>query len=113
MSKSSEQLNILTAGTSEIRAATQGKLPTQMPSGRMVSLDAFRGFVMMVLISNGFGFPALAGNPTWGVARPQFDHTPWEGMTLWDLIQPAFIRRLCSKSTTQRPVQRQDREGRV
>jgi len=60
-------------------------------AGRLVSLDAFRGFIMAVLISNGFGLIALANHPRYGWLGRQFDHVPWKGMVFWDLIQPAFM----------------------
>lgn len=50
---------------------------------RLVSLDAFRGLTMLLLISHGFGIYEAFKNP-------QFEHAAWVGCTLWDLIQPAF-----------------------
>lgn len=50
---------------------------------RLVSLDAFRGLTMLLLISHGFG---LYDAFKW----PQAEHAAWAGCTLWDLIQPAF-----------------------
>jgi heparan-alpha-glucosaminide N-acetyltransferase len=58
--------------------------------GRLVSLDAYRGFIMLMLVSEGFGLAALASHPNWAWLAAQFDHTAWEGCTFWDLIQPAF-----------------------
>ena len=60
-------------------------------SGRLVSLDAFRGFIMTMLAAHGFGFLALSDDPSWGWLGRQFDHVPWQGMVFWDLIQPAFM----------------------
>jgi heparan-alpha-glucosaminide N-acetyltransferase len=58
---------------------------------RYASLDAYRGFIMLILASEGFGFSALQSDPTWsGIAR-WFDHVPWEGGVFWDMIQPAFM----------------------
>jgi heparan-alpha-glucosaminide N-acetyltransferase len=57
---------------------------------RLVSLDAYRGFIMLMLVSEGFGFGALKGHASWAWLARQFDHAPWEGCTFWDLIQPAF-----------------------
>jgi predicted acyltransferase len=61
------------------------------PEGRYVSLDAYRGFIMILLISWGFGFGALMNHPIYSVIAAQFDHVPWEGMGFWDLVQPAFM----------------------
>ena len=58
---------------------------------RLASLDAYRGLIMIFLVSHGFGFDALKGHPVWGVIADQVDHVAWEGMVLWDLIQPAFM----------------------
>ncbi|HWQ55478.1 MAG TPA: heparan-alpha-glucosaminide N-acetyltransferase domain-containing protein [Bryobacteraceae bacterium] len=55
------------------------------PAPRYLALDAFRGAVMIVLVSHAFG---LAGVP--GLAT-QFDHRAWEGLAFWDLILPAFF----------------------
>jgi predicted acyltransferase len=58
--------------------------------GRLVSLDAYRGFIMLLLVSEGFGFAALQHYPHWAWLAAQVDHAPWEGCKFWDLIQPAF-----------------------
>jgi len=58
---------------------------------RLASLDAFRGFIMLMLVSHGFGFYALAHHPQFSWLADQFEHAPWEGLTFWDLIQPAFM----------------------
>lgn len=57
---------------------------------RLVSLDAYRGFIMLLLISHGFGFSVLKNYPGWEWLADQVDHVAWEGCTFWDLIQPAF-----------------------
>jgi len=36
---------------------------------RYSSLDAYRGFIMLILASEGFGFSALHGDPTWAALR--------------------------------------------
>jgi len=64
--------------------------PQKLPAGRLISLDAYRGFIMLLLVSEGFGFGALKGHSGWGWLAAQADHAPWEGCTFWDLIQPAF-----------------------
>jgi predicted acyltransferase len=59
---------------------------------RYVALDAYRGFIMFVLVSGGFGLRALARNrPDFAWIAGQFDHKPWEWIAFWDLIQPAFM----------------------
>jgi heparan-alpha-glucosaminide N-acetyltransferase len=66
--------------------------PQASASERYLALDAYRGFIMLVLSSGGFGLAALARQrPAFaGIAR-QFDHMPWQWITFWDLIQPAFM----------------------
>jgi predicted acyltransferase len=58
---------------------------------RYLSLDAFRGLIMILLVSVGLGFGALTGHPIWGVIAGQVEHVEWEGTVFWDLIQPAFM----------------------
>jgi heparan-alpha-glucosaminide N-acetyltransferase len=60
-------------------------------SSRFLPLDAFRGFIMLLLVSDGLGFRALAGHPVYGSLAAQFDHVPWVGTVFYDLIAPAFV----------------------
>ncbi|MCC6588802.1 MAG: hypothetical protein IT168_19045 [Bryobacterales bacterium] len=58
---------------------------------RLISLDAFRGITMLLLISHGFGIhEALKDKQNLQWLASQFDHVAWVGCVLWDLIQPAF-----------------------
>ena len=58
---------------------------------RYVALDAYRGFIMIMLASGAFGFGALQNHPTYGRVAAWFDHVEWTGAVFWDLIQPAFM----------------------
>jgi predicted acyltransferase len=58
---------------------------------RLVSLDAYRGLIMICLISVGFGLAAFEGHPYLGFLAVQVDHVQWQGTVFWDLIQPAFM----------------------
>ncbi len=76
---------------------------------RLVSLDAFRGFIMMMLAANGFGILAFSkieesaavwqthDRAFWTALATHFDHPIWvsimgrAGVSFWDLIQPAFM----------------------
>lgn len=58
---------------------------------RYLALDAYRGFMMIVLVSGGFGLSALRDHPALGRLAAQFDYGRWEGCTFWDLVQPAFL----------------------
>ena len=68
-----------------------GKEIAISPSNRLVSLDAFRGLIMILLVSEGFGLPLLQNDPVFGFIGRQFTHHPWNGMYFWDLIQPFFM----------------------
>src|SRR5579863_6450291 len=66
--------------------------PKRSASQRNLALDAYRGFIMLVLVSGGFGLAALARrNPAYAGIASQFDHMDWEWIHFWDLIQPAFM----------------------
>ncbi len=70
--------------------------PAQPPAAvtpqRYLALDAYRGFIMFILVSGGFGLAALAKNrPAFSWIAGEFDHRPWEWIAFWDLIQPAFM----------------------
>jgi predicted acyltransferase len=57
---------------------------------RQASLDVFRGFTMVWMISEGILSP-LEGHPVWGWLATQFTHREWHGMHAWDMIQPFFM----------------------
>jgi predicted acyltransferase len=63
---------------------------------RLLSLDVFRGFTMLLLIAEFthlFSYltdPALEGTIIYSIGR-QFHHHPWNGLLFWDLIQPFFM----------------------
>jgi heparan-alpha-glucosaminide N-acetyltransferase len=66
------------------------------PLARLASLDAYRGFIMLVMASGGFGFAKVAkehfpDHPVWRFLAYQFEHVPWTGCSFWDLIQPSFM----------------------
>src|SRR6187431_2532472 len=69
-------------------------LPAPAPTPRLASLDAYRGFIMVLMVSGGFGIPEVAANlpgSGWSKIAPWFGHAAWEGGVLWDMIQPAFM----------------------
>jgi predicted acyltransferase len=66
------------------------------PSQRLLSLDAFRGITMFLLIAEAaLVYQALLGLfPEASIAHQfflQFTHHPWHGLRFWDLIQPFFM----------------------
>lgn len=66
------------------------------PPSRLGSLDAYRGFIMLVMASGGFAFAQVAkkhfpDSPLWSFLAYEFEHVPWTGCSFWDLIQPSFM----------------------
>jgi heparan-alpha-glucosaminide N-acetyltransferase len=62
---------------------------------RLLSLDTYRGLVMLLMVSEGLGLPEVArhfpDNNMWQALARHADHVRWQGCTLWDLIMPAFL----------------------
>ncbi|HTH86662.1 MAG TPA: hypothetical protein VMB28_15365, partial [Mycobacterium sp.] len=65
---------------------------------RLLSLDVFRGMVMLLLIPDTFGGLSFywmaerhSNEPVWGLLASMFSHVRWSGMSVWDLIMPAFV----------------------
>ncbi|HUU12680.1 MAG TPA: hypothetical protein VM182_03105 [Terriglobia bacterium] len=84
--------------TTTAAQTSQGNLGTSDPvivktgsEKRYLALDAFRGFIMITLAAEGFGFGALLHHPTYGRIASWFEHVAWEGGMFWDMIQPAFM----------------------
>jgi heparan-alpha-glucosaminide N-acetyltransferase len=54
-----------------------------MTSPRLHSLDAYRGFIMLAMVSDGFGFTRVArqlpDHPLWQFLGFQFEHVTWMG----------------------------------
>jgi hypothetical protein len=74
-----------------VKPATNSKPESPM---RLVSLDAFRGLVMTLMLGEhmqlhdvGLKFPNSA---FWAIIAYNTDHVEWQGCSLHDLIQPAF-----------------------
>jgi predicted acyltransferase len=69
--------------------------PFQTMYTRLVSLDAYRGFIMLAMVTGGLGIPqvarALPDSGFWQFLGYQTDHVAWAGCAFWDLIQPAFM----------------------
>jgi predicted acyltransferase len=65
---------------------------------RLLSLDAYRGMVMLAMASGGAAiFGDIAHAPETPMATfiqnlsQQFEHVDWRGCSFWDLIQPSFM----------------------
>jgi heparan-alpha-glucosaminide N-acetyltransferase len=69
--------------------------PAVATTTRLLSLDAYRGFIMAAMVSAGFGFSQVARQlpdyPFWQLLGFHFDHVAWAGCAFWDLIQPSFM----------------------
>src|SRR5438477_1398266 len=79
-----------------VETAQTASPPSSMsfPS-RLSSLDAYRGFVMLLMASEGLGITQVARtfkeSGFWQFLSYQTDHVQWTGCSLWDLIQPSFM----------------------
>jgi predicted acyltransferase len=77
-------------------AVTTLSAPPAVATARVRSIDVFRGVTMFFLIAEStriysrLAGPAFAG--TWvHTVGMQFEHHPWNGLHLWDLVQPFFM----------------------
>jgi predicted acyltransferase len=66
------------------------------PWQRFLPLDAFRGLIMVMLVSNGLGLGAWdrhwpVNHPIFHLIGQQFEHVDWVGTHFWDLVAPAFL----------------------
>lgn len=70
-----------------------------MNSSRLLSLDAYRGFIMVCLSFSGFGIAKMAelrlkeqpDSGWWRFLHAQWEHGEWAGWGFWDLIMPSFM----------------------
>ena len=72
------------------------KEPAQKPevSQRLVSLDAFRGTIMFLMLNEATRLPLVARSfphsAIWAFIAYNTEHVDWQGCSLHDLIQPGF-----------------------
>ena len=63
-------------------------------AGRLLSLDAYRGFAMFLMAAELLRVPEVAEHfprsPVWQWLGRHSEHVGWTGCTLHDLIQPSF-----------------------
>src|SRR5262245_7890099 len=78
------------APTAEDRSAGEPVRGAPAAGERLVSLDAYRGLIMLTLLCGGI-FQSLKDEPGWRFLAEQNEHVAWEGCTYWDLIQPSFM----------------------
>lgn len=64
------------------------------PPPRVPAIDAYRGFVMFLMLAEVLHLPAVAkqfpDSPFWQAVRFHTTHVEWVGCSLHDLIQPSF-----------------------
>ncbi len=64
------------------------------PPPRNIAVDAYRGFVMLLMMGEVLRFGTLSqnfpGNWFFSVLAFNQDHVPWAGCSLHDMIQPSF-----------------------
>lgn len=64
------------------------------PPGRLTSIDAYRGFVMFLMMAEVLHLHQMAiahpGSALWSFLGHHQEHVEWIGCSLHDLIQPSF-----------------------
>src|SRR5947209_6814408 len=69
-------------------------LPRVQPMSRNVAIDAYRGFVMLLMMAEVLQLARVAkafpGNVFWQILGYNQTHVEWFGCSLHDLIQPSF-----------------------
>lgn len=75
----------------QLSAATPASGPRAEAGARFLPLDAYRGLIMLLLVSDGFGFAQLPSHGFYRLIAEQFEHRPWGGAVFYDLIMPAFL----------------------
>jgi predicted acyltransferase len=68
--------------------------PASRPAARITAIDAFRGFVMFLMLAEVMRLwtvrAAFPSSRFWAIVAFNTTHVPWRGCSLHDLIQPAF-----------------------
>ncbi len=87
----------------QLAEAQPRTVPAAAPPGapvkpaRLLSLDAYRGFIMLLLSTSAFQLhklktsPGFESNYIWDKILYQFSHPLWRACSFWDLIQPSFM----------------------
>lgn len=84
----------MNAATIEPQSATTVAAPVKGPANRVGSIDAYRGFVMLLMLTEAMDIPGVtkrfSGSGFWSFVGHEFSHSTWIGCSLFDLIQPGF-----------------------
>jgi predicted acyltransferase len=73
---------------------TSSATPVQVSTKRLASIDALRGFDMLLISGAGSFFVLLGGKtglPWVDAFAAQFEHPAWNGFTFYDFIFPLFL----------------------
>ena len=80
--------------TSAAVATARSPQASPAPVVRNVAVDAYRGFVMLLMMAEVLRFSRVAqafpGNWFWHILAYNQTHVEWAGCSLHDLIQPSF-----------------------
>lgn len=75
-------------------APVEAKVKTPQPVQRNVAMDAYRGWVMLLMMGEVLAFGRIYHNfpesTFWRILAFNQDHVQWFGCSLHDLIQPSF-----------------------
>src|SRR5437763_10366055 len=68
--------------------------PVAEGTSRLLSLDAFRGTIMLLMLNEATRLPVVARSfphsAIWAFLAFNTEHVDWQGCSLHDLIQPGF-----------------------
>ena len=84
------------ASVAELSAASELAVTPALPAApaRNVAIDAYRGFVMLLMMAEVLRFSQVAqsfpGNWFWNLLSYNQSHVEWAGCSLHDTIQPSF-----------------------
>jgi len=78
----------------EVVSLPPAEAPARASVGRNVAVDAYRGFVMLLMMAEVLRLyqvsQAFSGNWFWHILAYNQTHVEWAGCSLHDLIQPSF-----------------------
>jgi predicted acyltransferase len=80
--------------SASIKPMTGGSSLSAPTKDRLVSLDAFRGFIMLWLAGGDAvirSLHAIGENPVFNLLVYESNHTPWQGLRFYDCIWPSFM----------------------
>src|SRR3954465_2275434 len=83
-----------TVATTPVASRAPARDTGVLPTTRITSIDAFRGFVMFLMLAEAMRLwtlhTAFPASRFWAFVAYNTTHVSWQGCSLHDLIQPAF-----------------------